>query len=54
MQTFILRYKDNDYVYDIIDENVGAANVSYFVKDGVEHIIAANRETDEIALYVIE
>lgn len=54
MQTFILRYKDNDYVYDIIDENVGAANVNYFVKDGVEHIIAANRETDEIALYVIE
>lgn len=54
MRTIILRYRNNEYVYDIIDEGVGAANVNYFVKDDLEYIIAANRETDEIALYIIE
>lgn len=54
MKTFILYYENGDYVYDIIDENVGAANVNYFVKDNKEYIIAANRETDEIALYMVE
>lgn len=54
MRTIILRYRNNDYEYDIIDENVGAANVNYFEKDGKQYLIAANRETNEIALYIVE
>lgn len=54
MLTFILKYDGNDYVFDIIDKEVGAANVNHFIKDNVDYIIAANREIDEIALYKIE
>ena len=54
MRTIVLHYVNGEYVYDIIDEGAGAANVNYFVKDNKEYIIAANRETDEIALYVVE
>ncbi len=54
MKTFVLYYDNNDYKYDIIDEGYGAANINYFVKDNKEYIIAANRETDQIALYIVE
>lgn len=54
MLTFILKYDGSDYVYDIIDKGFGAANVNYFSKENEEYIIAANRETDQIALYKIE
>lgn len=54
MITFVLRYLDGQYIYEIIDKGYGAANINYFVKDGEEYLIAANRETDEIALYILE
>lgn len=54
MNTFILKYENSEYVYDIIDENVGAANINYFVKDDEEYLIAANRETDAISIYKVE
>ena len=38
-----------DDLYEIIDENVGPANVLHFVKDGKDVLVAANREIDEIA-----
>jgi len=37
-----------------IDENVGSANVLRYTKDGVEYLVSANREIDEIAFYKIE
>ena len=43
-----------DYSVTILDEGRGPANVMYFVNDdGVDILIAANRETDEVAMYEI-
>lgn len=40
-----------EYVYDLLDQGAGAANC-YFYRDGDKNLLmAANRETDEIALY---
>lgn len=55
MNTMILEYTpEKGYFYNIIDENVGAANANYFKKDDKEYIVTANRETDQILLYEIE
>ena len=43
-----------EYVYEIIDEDRGPANVFRFVRDGKDVLIAANRETDEVAMYTLE
>ncbi len=44
---------DNGYVIEILDQGAGPANCMYF-KDGDAHkLIAANRETDEIAIYTL-
>lgn len=52
---FVIRYhqETGTYGYEIIDENVGPANVLHFVKDGKDVLVAANREIDEIAYYTI-
>lgn len=41
------------YGYEIIDEGCGPANVFHYVYGGKDILIAANRETDEVALYTI-
>ena len=52
---FVIRYnkETGSYGYEIIDEDVGPANVLHFVKDGKDVLVAANREIDEIAYYTI-
>ena len=52
---FVIRYnkETGSYGYEIIDEDVGPANVLHFVKDGIDVLVAANREIDEIAYYTI-
>ena len=43
-----------DYRVTLIDEGRGPANVMHYVNDaGVDILIAANRETDEVAMYEI-
>jgi len=42
------------YVSECIDQGAGAANCYYFEKNGKSYLLAANRETDEIALYELE
>ncbi len=43
---------DKGYQAEIIDEDVGAANVLHFVnKSGQDVIVATNREIDEVAMY---
>ena len=43
-----------DYSVTVIDEGRGPANVIHYVNDaGVDVLIAANRESDEVAMYEI-
>lgn len=42
------------YTIDTIDTGAGPANVMYNLKNGQDRLFAANRETDEIALYTLE
>ena len=43
-----------DYSVTLIDEGRGPANVMHYVNAaGVDILIAANRETDEVAMYEI-
>ncbi len=39
---------------DILDHDIGPTNVQVFQKDGVDYIIGANREINEVALYKIQ
>ena len=41
------------YVYDQLDQGAGAANVLHFRAEGKDMLLAANRETDEIAVYTL-
>ena len=51
--TMVIRYlPGTGYTAEVIDEDVGAANVLHFVNTaGQDVIVAANRETDQIAMY---
>lgn len=42
------------YVSEIIDQGAGAANCYFYQKDEKNYLLAANRETDEIAIYELE
>lgn len=51
----IALYHDGSrYVYDTLDRGAGAANVLYHRANGRDLLFAANRETDEIAMYTLE
>ena len=45
---------EKGYVYDMLDMGAGAANVMHYVHNGKDMLLAANRETDEVALYTLE
>lgn len=51
---FTYEKETGSYVSEIIDEDCGSANVFHYVKDGKDIIIGANREIDEIAMYILE
>lgn len=41
------------YETQILDEDCGPANVFHFENQGVDYLVSANREIDEVALYTI-
>ena len=45
---------DNGYQVSVLDQGAGPANCMFFEKDGSCRLLAANRETDEIALYELK
>lgn len=47
----VFTYEDGKYQAQKIDEGRGAANVLHYVREGKDVLIAANRETNEIAMY---
>lgn len=48
-----LSWEDGRYSLTVLDHDVGPANVLHFVHNGTDCLVAANRETDEIALYTL-
>lgn len=44
-------FADGRYQTETIDESFGPANAWVYQHNGVDHIVSANRETDELALY---
>lgn len=53
LMVFYYDSEKETYVMDYIDRDCGSANVYHFVKNGVDYLVSANRETDEAALYKI-
>ena len=51
---FAIWWNGREYVCDMLDRGAGAANVMYFRADGKDQLLAANRETDEIAVYTLD
>ena len=47
-------YDGNDYVMEVLDEDVGPANVRVYEKGEKTGLVSTNREIDEIAFYEIE
>lgn len=50
---FTWNKESGQYQSEIIDRDCGPANVFHYMKDGVDRLISANREIDEVALYTI-
>lgn len=50
---FAIQYDRGEYKILPIDENVGPANVFSYTRNGLPHLVSANREADEVALYII-
>lgn len=46
--------KEKSYASVVLDNDKGPANVFYYQKDGEDRLVAANRETDEIAFYSLK
>lgn len=51
---FTYNKETKKYQAEILDRDCGPANVFRFAKDGVDYLVSANREIDEIALYQLE
>ena len=45
---------DMAFTADLLDSDVGPANVLHYTNNGEDYILSANREIDEIALYKVE
>lgn len=55
-ETIAIRWDEEagTYAWDVLDTGVGCANALHFVNArGEDVILAANRETDEVALYTV-
>lgn len=50
---FTFNKETKTYQAEIIDKDCGPANVAHFMKDGKDILVSANRETDEIAMYLL-
>ena len=46
-------WNDGEYVVEVLDRDVGPANVLHSVVDGRDIILSANRETNEVAYYTV-
>lgn len=51
---FTYNKETRTYESEILDSDCGSANVYHYEKDGKDILIGANREIDEVAMYVIE
>ena len=49
----LVRYVDGEYTVDVIDHDLGPANCMVYRYDGSDYIVAAYRETDQLALYKV-
>ncbi len=49
---FMVSYNNGTYSHEVIDRDCGPANVLAYNHNNKEHIVSANRETNEIALYI--
>ncbi len=52
MLLFLVRWSGDGYVTEVLDEHCGPANCTGFRHGGHDCILSANRETDEVALYL--
>ena len=50
---FVIYWDGKQYVCDMLDQGAGATNVLYYQAGGQDLLLAANRETDEIAIYTL-
>ena len=53
MELIMVRYENGSYQVHVLDQGSGPANCMFYTADGENRILAANRETDEIALYTL-
>ena len=51
---FAIYWNGERYVYDTLDQGAGAANVLHFKCGEKDMLLAANRETDEVAVYALD
>jgi len=52
-ELILLRYENGCFTTQVIDNGFGPANVSFFTGKDDDFIVAANRETDQVALYTL-
>lgn len=50
----LFTYEEGAYRSQVLDHDCGPANVYKYTKGGKDILISANRETDEIAMYILE
>lgn len=53
-ELIMITHNGHEYIFEMIDSNVGPANVLHINENGKDYIISANRETDIINSYLIE
>lgn len=54
MELIMVRYENGDYQVHVLDQGSGPANCMFYVSEGENRVLAANRETDEIAVYTLQ
>lgn len=51
---FTYNVETKDYDCEVLDRDTGSANVLHFMRNGKDIIVSANREIDEVAMYLLE
>ena len=51
---FAIYWNGKEFICDMLDQGAGAANVMHFRAAGKDMLLAANRETDEVAVYTLD